>query len=77
MVEHGIGTQKAHHTIETFCGKALEERIFLARGTDTVDNIATFVVLVHHRVNRINVILQIRVHGNNHIGKVFGSHKTG
>ena len=53
MVEHGIGTQKAHHTIETFCGKALEERIFLARGTDTVDNIATFVVLVHHRVNRI------------------------
>ena len=77
MVEHGIGTQKAHHTIETFCGKALEERIFLAGGTDTVDNIATFVVLVHHRVNRINVILQIRVHGNNHIGKVFGSHKTG
>ena len=70
VVEHRLRPHEIHHPIEPLGGEALEEGVLFPGGAHAVDHVAPGVVLLHHGVHRVDVVLQIRVHGDGHVAPI-------
>ena len=62
MIEHGIRPEEVHRAVKALSRELFEEGILLSGGPHSVYDVAALVELVHHGVDRIDVVLQIRVH---------------
>ena len=67
MVEHDIHAQRLHHLVKALGREALEERVGLALAAHAVNDLIALVIIVHHLVNGVDIVLQVRVHRDNHI----------
>ena len=67
MVEHDIRAKCAHRPVERLRRKALEEGIRRAVLSHTIDDIRPRRILFQHRIDRIDVILQICIEADRHI----------
>ena len=52
---------------------ALKERVLLSGRTHAIDNIISRFIGIDHAVHRIHIVLQIRIHGDDHI-RMFRRH---
>ena len=70
VVEHRLRPHEIHHPVEPLGGEPLEESVLLPGGAHAVNNVAPGVVLLHHGIHRVDVVLQIRVHGDGHVAPI-------
>ena len=75
MVEHRLRPHEIHHPVEALGGEALEEGVLFPGGAHAVDHIAPGVVLLHHGVHRVNVVLEVGVHGDGHVAPLLRRHQ--
>ena len=69
--------EEVHGYMGKILGKPLEESIGSSGTADTIDNINSIQVFLYHFIDRINVILQICIHGNHHIRIILRRHQSG
>ena len=67
MVIHDIHAHGLHEPIKALRRHALEGRVRLALGAHAVHHLAPAAVFFQHCVHGVDVVLQVRVHGNNHV----------
>ena len=74
MVINGFHSHPALQFVESRSGKTFQQRVDLAGDLHSVHHIVTGCISINHFLYRIQVILQIRINGNNSVTPVFGSH---
>ena len=75
MVEHQICSHVLHHFIKALRGTLFEQGIRLSGTADTVDDVVSGFILCNHLIDRINIVLQIRVQRNGHVAVFFHRHQ--
>ena len=77
MVEHRLRAQQVHQPVERLGGGALEKGVGFPGGAHAVHDVRPGQVLVHHGVRRVHVVLEVGVHGDDHIGAVLRGRQPG
>ena len=67
MVIHNVSPKETHQLIKKMRCSPLKTGIFFSGGTHSINYIISFIISIDHTVNRINIILQICIHRNDHI----------
>ena len=76
MVEHDIYAQCLHDLIEALGGKALEEGIRIALAAHAVHDIVALVIVIDHLIHRVDIVLKVCVHGDDHVRVIDRSQQT-
>ena len=77
MVEHNIHAQRLHHLVKALSRKALEERVGFALAAHAVNDLIALVIIVHHLIDGVDVVLQVRIHRDDHVRIVDGGQQAG
>ena len=67
MIEHDIRAECAHGAVEGLCRKTFQKSVRSTVFAHAVDNIRPRRMLFEHGVNRVDIVLQIRIHADRHI----------
>ena len=67
MVVDKIHPHGLHEAVIALGGEPLKEGILRSGGANTINDFAALLIFIQHPIYRINVILQIRIHGDDHI----------
>ena len=67
MIEDDIHPQRLHDLVKSLGRKALEEGIRIPLAAHAVNDVVSLVIGIHHRINGVDIILQVRIHGDHHI----------
>ena len=77
MVVDRLRSHLVHQPVKALRGKALEEGIRLTAAPDAVYHVEPLVVFCDHLVDRVDIVLQVRVHGDHHVRIASNRHKAG
>ena len=75
VVKHNVHTHPFHHMIKTFCCRFLKERVLFPAASHSVNDIISGFKFFQHLVDRIDIILKIRIQCNRHIAMFFRIHQ--
>ena len=67
MVIDRLHTHPSEQLVEALRRTLFKEGVLLSVVADAIDNVCAVAVLIDHRVDGLNIILQIRVHRDRHI----------
>ena len=77
MIKHRLNTHCLHELVKALRGRLLKEGVLLPVTADTVDHIVSSGILFHHAVNRVDVILKVRIHRDGYVTLLLHGHKSG
>ena len=75
MIVHDLRPQEMKHPVKKLCRVALKKRVLLSGRPHAIDNIISRFIGIDHVVHRIHIVLQIRIHGDDHI-RMFHRHRN-
>ena len=77
MIKYRVGSHGIHNFVEALGRCLLKKRVLGTAASHPVNNVDSLQVLFNHLIHGINVILQIRIHGNNHVRIILCRHQSG
>ena len=77
MVVDAFHTQAFHEFVESEGRVALEPSVGLALAPHAIDDVATFMILLHHVAHHCHIVLQVGIDANGDVGPFAGSLEPG
>ena len=77
MIEHYLSSHPVHELIESLRGKTFEKSVRIPLAADTIDNLASIRIGIHHIIHRVDVILSVTINGNRDITYILRFHQPG